>query len=407
MQPVQRIGIEELRRRRQRVLDELDGAVGVVFAGEGGSHLVGRWRAHPHFVYLTGIDDEPGAAVLFDGANPDPLKRCVLVLRPRDPEMETWDGLRESITAEFRSRTGFDKVVRTTYLPRFLTAAARRSKRLACMHPFAAYTAPVSPDLELFRKIAERIVGVQIEDRSELLAQLRSVKSEAELALMKQAMAATADAFTQAARAIRPGVNEREIHVLLERVFAEHGASGPAYNTIVGAGVNSTVLHYNANDQAIHDGDMICIDAGASLGDYAADVTRTFPASGRFTSRQREVYETVLRAQEAAIEACKPGAWLHEVDAAARAVIDDAGFGDTYVHGIGHHLGLEVHDAMPDAPLSAGNVVTIEPGVYLREEKIGVRIEDDILITRSGHENLTSMIPKRADDVEAWMREEA
>ncbi len=398
------IPVSEYRARREKVLRSLKGAVGVVFAGDGSPPLVGQWRPNTHFYYLTGLAREPGASVLFDPKNPDPTRRCVLMLKPRDPEMEDWDGLREPIGLPLRKQTGFDKVVRSTYLPRMLTMAARRSKRLACLDPVGSYMGKVPEDLSIFRKIAERMVGVSIEDKTELLNELRSVKSKHEVAVMKKAIKATAAGFDKVLQALEPGRSEAEIHAVLDGVFREHGSTGPAYNPIVGAGVNSTVLHYNANDQPIEDGDLVCIDAGAEYGRYAADVTRTFPANGKFSERQREIYEIVLRAEEAAIRAAKPGVRFHELDEAARAIIEKAGFGDQYIHGIGHHLGLEVHDASPDAPLAAGAVITIEPGIYLRDEKIGVRIEDDIQITANGSRNLTKAIIKDPDEIEAAMR---
>ena len=172
----------------------------------------------------------------------------------------------------------------------------------------------------------------------------------------------------------------------------------------LGSGPNGTVLHYTANDGVAGKGDLMVVDSGASYMGYAADVTRTFPVSGAFTKRQRELYELVLRSQKAAIEAVKPGATMVDVDEASRAVIEKAGLGDRYIHGIGHQLGLDVHDSTPDGPLKAGMVVTIEPGVYLPDEGIGIRIEDDILVTPKGRQNLTSAIPKAPADVERMVK---
>jgi len=166
-------------------------------------------------------------------------------------------------------------------------------------------------------------------------------------------------------------------------------------------------LHYRANAKTIDKGDLICLDSGAKWQGYSADVTRTFPASGAFTKRQREVYEVVLKAQLAAIRAVKPGARNSQIDAAARKVIDDAGFGDYFIHGIGHHLGLDTHDATPlgDQPLKVGAVMTIEPGIYIPSENLGVRIEDDVLVTRGGCEVLTRAIPKSVADIELAMKQ--
>lgn len=399
------ISTKEYADRRRRLLKSLDGAVGIVFAGDHPPPYLRPWRADPQFAYLTGIDNEQGAAVLFDPTADDPSRRIVLLLRPVDPEMDRWDGYREQIGTALRTRTGFDTVMRLAALPRLLSTAARRCKRLACLHAFVPHTSGgLSPDLALFRKVQEKIPGVTIEDRTLLLAEMRAVKSATEIALMKRAAQATAAGYRAAFAALRPGVGERDVQRAMERAYIDAGAEDTAYESIVGSGLNGTVLHYNANNGVCGAGDLLVIDSGARYGGYACDVTRTLPVSGRFTKEQRDLYSIVLRAQEAAIRAARPGAPMWRVDRAARDIIEKAGLGDAYIHGIGHQLGLEVHDITPDGTLKPGMVVTIEPGVYLPERKTGVRIEDDILVTRTGNTNLTSAIPKSIADIEAAMR---
>ena len=395
----------EYAARRDRVLKALKGSAAVVFAGEGGPPLVGRWQANRHFFYLTGIDNEPGAAVLFDPANEDARRRTVLFLRPLNLEAEKWDGFRREIGPELKDATGFTTIMRATALPATITAAARRGKKLACLHPFAVYPAAVSPDLAAFQQVAQRVPGVSVEDRTMLLPELRAIKTPAELKLMRRAIAATAAGFDALLRGgIKPGVNERQIADTLEFTYRRFGADSLAFNTIAGSGFNGTVLHYMDNDQPVAAGDLIVIDTGASYRGYAADVTRTLPADGRYSDDNRPVYETVLAAQQAAIKAVKPGNKMSDVDAAAREVIDKAGLGHAFIHNIGHQLGLEVHDVTPDGPLKPGMVITIEPGVYLPDRKLGVRIEDDILVTAAGNQNLTIAVPKSVRDVEAAMQ---
>lgn len=414
----------EYARRRARVLAALSGAraaarptqapgravagvggsVGIVFAGEASAHASAPWRPNLDFLYLTGIQTESGAALVFDPGHPNPDRRIALFLRPLNPEADRWEGYRDGLGAGLRAAAGISFVARTPMLPGFLLAAAVRLKRLACLHALAPHTAEVSPDLAVFRRLAERLPGVTIDDRSSLLPSMRAVKSPAEVALMRRAAAATAAGFRAAARAIRPGVNESDVQRALEAAFVAHGAEGTAYGSIVGGGVNATVLHYERNNRPLAAGELVLIDAGARVGGYACDVTRVFPVGGRFTPAQRRVYQTVLDAERAGIRAARPGKHLWEVDRAARTVIDAAGHGDRFPHGTSHHLGLHVHDADPDAPLEPGMVVTVEPGVYIAEERIGIRIEDDALITRGAPEVLTSAIPKEPGDVERWMR---
>jgi len=397
------IPLDEYAQRRNKLLRSLKGAVGLVFAGEQTSHLADSWRPHAHFLYLTGIEGESGAAIMLDPTHPVEKRRVMLFLRPLNPEVEKWDGLRAEVGAALRRETGVETIFRTNMLPRFLRDAARRSKRLACLHPLASHVRPVSPDLDVFRKVAERIPGVTIEDQSELIPQMRSSKSRAEIAMIQHAVDITATGYQAVLERLKPGMSEFEVQEMLEHAYKVGGSRGTLYRTIVGGGVNATVLHYRANDQTLEDGDLVCIDSAAEYGGYSADVTRTFPINGTFTDRQREIYNLVLKAQQAAIRAVKPGVRIADVDKAARDVIEKAGYGDHFFHGIGHHLGLETHDASPDEPVRQGAVLTIEPGVYLPDERIGVRIEDDVVVTKTGSRNLSTKIPKKADEIEKIM----
>jgi Xaa-Pro aminopeptidase len=398
------IATDEYAERRKKLRRSLKGSVGVVFAGAHDGSLHAEFRPHPHFEYLTGIVDEPGAVLVLDPSSPVEARTEMLFLRPLDPEVEKWDGYRLEIGAALRERTGLKAVFRTSNLPRFLGEAARRSRSLACLHPLANHDQPISPDLEIFRKLAERIPGTSIGDCSEEIAKLRSVKSRGEVAMIQRAADITGKGLEAVMQAIRPGMSEFDVQEVLEHAFRTNGSRGPAFGTIVGSGINSTVLHYKANCGPIEDGDLVCIDSGAAFGGYGADVTRTIPANGTFTERQREIYEIVLKAMNAAIKAVKPGVTIAEIDKAARAIIVRAGYGDFFIHGIGHHLGLETHDVTPDGPLAEGAVVTIEPGIYLPDEKLGVRIEDDLVVTKTGSKNLTAGIPKTVAAIEKAMQ---
>ena len=397
------ISTQEYAARRAAVLEALEGAAAVVLAGNAGPTLQGRWLGAPMFRYLTGLDYEGSAAVLFDPAAEDPAKRITLFLRPRDVEIERWDGARAALDSKLKAQTGFAQIKRTPSLPGMLTEAARRSKRLACLHPFASYANDVSPDLEIFHKITQRMPGVAIEDRTQLLPSMRAIKSPAELALIERAVIATAAGFDACFKAIQPGLNECDVANLLLTAYREQTCE-PAYTLIVGAGLNGTILHYSDNNAVIAAGDLIVMDCAAAYGGYASDVTRTLPASGTFSKDQREIYEIVLESQLAAIAAATPGATYTDVDAAARAVIEKAGYGEAFIHGTGHPVGLEVHDVTPDGPLKPGMVITIEPGIYLPDRGYGVRIEDDILITGTGNRDLTSAVPKTVEAVEEAMR---
>jgi len=397
------IPTKEYASRRNKLRTALKKSVGVIFAGEAGGDMPENFRPNPHFEYLTGITDEPGAVLVLDPVNPVEARRDMLFLRPLNPELEKWDGLRMEISQALREKLGFKTVFRTTHLPRFLTESARRAKSLACLHPLAQYNQPVSPDLELFGKIAQRIPGCEILDRADEVARLRATKSRSEVAMIQRAIDITAAGFEAVMTATRPGMNEFDVQEVLEHAYRSNGSRGPSFTTIVGSGINSTVLHYKDNQKTIEDGDMICIDSGALFGGYGSDITRTIPANGTFTKRQKEVYDIVLRAEEAAIKATKPGATLAQIDQVARAIITKAGYGDYFIHSIGHHLGLETHDITPPGPLKVGAIVTIEPGIYIPDEELGIRIEDDVVVTREGCRNLSRAIPKTTVAIEKLM----
>tara|TARA_E500000318_G_scaffold14854_6_gene15072 strand:+ start:99168 stop:100385 length:1218 start_codon:yes stop_codon:yes gene_type:complete len=398
------IKVSEYQARRKKISSVLKDAVGVVFAGAGAPPLRGEWFPDMNFRYLSGIANEPGAVILFDPKNPNPKRRTILFLQPVNPEMDVWDGYRDHISQELRDRYGFDTVMRTNALPRFLSEAARRTKKLACLHPTAAYTQPITPDLDLFQKIAARTPGCSIVDMSDAIINLRLVKSAAEIKQIQNAIRATHNGLNKLMAKLKPGVGERELHNALVGGFAEAGSIRNAFDPIVGSGHNATILHYKENTGVCNDGDLIVVDSGAEINGYASDITRTVPVNGKYTKEQAKFYNLVLKSQQAAIRAVKPGATMAQVDEASRKVIRDAGYGDQYLHGVGHHLGLETHDPSPDVKLKAGMVVTIEPGLYLQDKSIGIRIEDDILVTEKGYKNLSSMIPKTVSEVEAAIK---
>jgi Xaa-Pro aminopeptidase len=239
---------------------------------------------------------------------------------------------------------------------------------------------------------------VTFADLHPTLLMLRATKDPLELAAMRKAIDVTLDAFRDALPEIRPGSREAAVDAALLAGMRRRGAL-PAYGFIVGSGAHSAIPHWARNDGPLRAGDLLLIDAGGSIDRYAADVTRTFPVSGRFTARQREVYEAVLRAQRAGIAAVKPGATIPEVDAAARNVLKEAGLDAYFLHGTSHHVGLDVHDPGPPL-LAAGMTITVEPGVYLKQEGFGVRIEDDVLVTDDGALVLSDGFPKDPDEIE-------
>ncbi len=234
-----------------------------------------------------------------------------------------------------------------------------------------------------------------------ILTGLRQVKSQAEIDLLTRAITITCDGTREAMRSIKPGMYEYQIQAILEYVYRREGAQRTGFSSIVGSGPNSCVLHYRDNTRQMKEGDLVVVDVGAEFGYYTADVTRTFPVSGKMSPRQKEIYEIVLQAQKEAFEIVRPGATMGEVHQKARDVIDAAGYGKFFIHGTSHWLGLDVHDVgQRHRKLEPGMVLTVEPGIYIPEEEIGVRIEDDLLVTDEGYLHLSAPLARELEEIE-------
>ncbi|RYY47701.1 MAG: aminopeptidase P family protein [Sphingomonadales bacterium] len=393
------------RERRQRVMAAMKTGIAVLYGADeivpGASEEEASQQV-ANFAWLTGIVDEPGAILVLA-----PAERTVrewLLLPSRNPEAERWDIERLPVGEEMERRTGFQKVVRSSGLGGLVTGLAQRNKELRFLGPIVGPTAAVPAVLDLYGKVAQRVPGARTVDDTALLPAMRIVKEPRELALMRKAMDATRAGHLAAMRAVRPGMTERALKEIMEAAFRAAGGTGLAYESIVAAGRNAASLHYRGGNGVIEAGSLVLIDAAASVGGYACDVTRTFPADGRFSARQRGTYETVLAAQEAAVAALRAGAYYEDVDAAARGVIRKAGHGDDFYHGTGHLVGTEVHDAGDTSkPLPAGAVITIEPGIYVQAENYGIRIEDQYLVTAGGAERMSVGIPRTVAEIEGHM----
>ena len=406
--PAGDLGPEVYRERRRTLMQHImdtGGGVTVIFGadsiGDGG-------RQDLNFYYLTGINAEPGSALLLAPENDAYTE--TLYLKTLDVEDNVWHGHRAKLGRAIELGTGIAKVHRTSRLPGALAQAVLRSesKQLVFLGPVVGFSSPIPKALSTMRDAAARIPGASVRLDNEVLPRMRQTKSEAELVLMRRASDATKQGHVAAMKAARVGMTESALRRVFEDAFFEAGCERTAYTPIVAGGPNSCVLHYPAvspmGQRKFEAGDLVLCDVGAEYQGYANDVTRTWPVDGTFTARQREVYEVVLAAQEAAIAAIKPGVTVHELHMIARNVIEQAGYTDDMPHGLSHFIGLDVHDTgLYDEPLTPGSLITVEPGIYLPEEEIGIRIEDVILVTETGHENLTAGLAKTVDEIEALM----
>jgi Xaa-Pro aminopeptidase len=372
----------------------------------------------PNFYYLTGHNEEGAALLLLPSdATEKGWKgsREMLLLPPRDPEQERWEGPRMGPTdSGITEKTGFASVAPFGELRTKLQQLGRSYKEIYTLVPKPS-DAGYPHAREWSSWVSQTAPGLMTRDVAPAIGTMRQIKSPGEIAMLTRAIEVSMDAHFAAMRLLRPGLYEYQVAARMVEVHSYSGCETEAYAPIVGSGLHSTVLHFNQLDARIQNDDVVLLDVGAQCDGYTADVTRTLPANGRFTARQREIYEIVLGAQNAVLAATKPGMTLGR---GSRSLFDIAynymnshgkdsqgrPLGRYFIHGLGHHIGLEVHDAGENnRPLEPGMVVTIEPGIYLPDEKIGVRIEDDVVITESGYRLLTARLPRSVAEIEAIM----
>jgi Xaa-Pro aminopeptidase len=396
--PSPEIPVEVYRQRRERVLNSLDGCLSVVSAQGEASGVTEDFRQDGDFFWLTGIN-EPDAHLIL--APKSRYQKTTLYLKSRDPEGERWTGPRDPVSPALLTKYGVDRVRRG--LPDgALMDAALQYDCIAIIVPATAGSRDRG-DAELALRVAARY-GLRVQYKRGLLANLREAHGAEEIARMQQAVAITRKGHDAAARATVAGVSERDVQTQIEYAFYAAGATGLSYPSIVGSGPNGAVLHWDQNSRLLADGDLVVIDAAGEYGRYAADVTRTYPVSGHFTEEQAAVYRAVYQAQEDILAAIKPGVTMADLQHAAEESLRRSGHLADFIHGFGHFVGLEVHDAGDyEKPLPPGAVITVEPGIYLPQRNFGVRIEDDVLITDKGYKLLTGDIPRKLEDVEAWI----
>lgn len=453
---------QEYSARRDSLVAGIEDGALVVFGAREPEQDYLSFYQDPNFLYLTGVR-EPNAALVI-------VKRGgratgTLFVQPRDPAAEVWTGARMGLDTA-RVRTGLAARAAADFMA-VIDSLARVVRTMYVVGDFG-YEDPLDPsehgmsfDQEVMRAIAERHDSLALSNATPLVLRLRAKKSAAELELIRTAVNITVDAHRQAFQAIEPEMNEFEVQSLVEYTFRRNGADRPSFATIVGSGPNSTTLHYNANDRFMRAGEMVVMDIGASYRGYAADVTRTVPVSGTFTAEQRAIYQLVRDAQAAAEKAATPGASFSSLSRAAAETVErglvrlgliesvgatveggEALCGEAgascpqwtmyYMHGLGHGIGLDVHDPeqsqIPGGRINAGSAFTIEPGIYVRANllsiipdtpknraliakirsaverhaNIGVRIEDDYLVTPGGVEWI-SRAPREITEIEALM----
>jgi Xaa-Pro aminopeptidase len=426
--------------RRAKLAAEVDGPVVLWgYTGREEESQAYVFAQEENFYYLTGHNEEGAGLIIFpgkptvamptgtassgtgtptDSGNP---QREIFFLPAKDPGKEKWNGVRMSPSdLRIESRTGFATVQPFEEVRAAVEKAAKSYPHIYTILPYKKEEGGYPHEKEVVEWLQMVAPQVKLKDvRPQIYAQ-RQIKSPGEIAFLQRAIELSLDAHLAAMKMMSPGVYEYQVAAKMVEVHAMGGSEAEGYAPIVGAGPNSTALHYDKLSRKIADGDIVVLDVGAQYSGYSADITRTLPANGKFTPRQREIYEIVLGAQNAALAALKPGMDLcprgdKSVFRISYDYINTHGkdlhgksLGQYYFHGLGHHIGLDVHDPTETCkPLAPGMVVTMEPGIYIPEENLGVRIEDDVLITESGYKFLSEHLPRDPDDIEKIMADAA
>jgi Xaa-Pro aminopeptidase len=414
--------------RRARIAAQTDAPV--ILWGFTGREEISQsyiFTQEDNFYYLTGHNEEEAGLVIVPalkvGHSRDSWDgpREILFLPAKNPQKEKWNGVRLSPTdPDISSRTGFASVQPFAEMRAIVEKLARYYPNFATILPYDKEIGGYPHEKAVVDWLQLAAPAAKLKDIRGAIETLRAIKSPGELAFLKKAVNLSLDAHLEAMKMMRPGLYEYQVGAKMVEVHAMGGAEAEGYAPIVGAGPNSTALHYDQLSRKIGDGDIVVLDVGAQFSGYSADITRTIPANGKFTPRQREIYDIVLGAQNAVFAALKPGMnFCKSSDNSLYKIsfeyINSHGkdlrgkkLGQYYIHGLGHNIGLDVHDPGESCkPLTSGMVVTVEPGIYIPEENLGVRIEDDVLITPTGFEFLSQRLPRDPLEIEKIMAEAA
>jgi len=377
-----------------------------------------------NFYYLTGHNEEGAGLIILPAKSGDtasPAQRELFFLPAKNPQKERWNGVRMSPTDPgIEARTGFATVKPFAEMRAEVEALAKTCPSFFTILPYEKELGGYPHEKEVVDWLQQATPQSKLQDIRRQIGAMRQVKSPGEIAFLQRAIDLSLDSHLEAMRMMRPGLYEYQVGAKIVEVHAMGGSEAEGYAPIVGAGPNSTALHYDRLSRKIESGDIVVLDVGAQYSGYSADITRTIPANGKFTPRQLEIYNIVLGAQNAALAAIKPGMdlcrkgskSLHKI---SYDYINSHGkdlhgnsLGKYYIHGLGHNIGLNVHDPGDSCkPLQPGMVITMEPGIYIPEENLGVRIEDDVLVTETGYKFLSERLPRDPAEIEKIMAQAA
>ncbi len=410
------MGIDDVKRREVLLANLDEGGFIVLYSGTAPDRSAdGQYpfTVSRNFYYLTGLDRE-GFVYVAHKLNGE-THEVVFIERP-DPDKEKWTGFRMR-EEEARERSGIDKVMYREDFEPYLNRLLLRGEFHEVYLDLEArrLDGPFSLAQQFAATLRDRHSYLTIKNAYPIISALRRIKSDDEVEQLRKAIAITGTGLERLWLYARPGLTEYQLEAHFDFALKMAGVQETAFPTIVASGANATVLHYVENNRVTQEGELVLLDLGAQFGNYCADISRTFPISGRFTARQKELYEIVLKTQAAVIAAVRPGFPMKELNEIAKKTLteellriglikEESELGRYYYHNVSHFLGLDTHDVgVYDGELEPGMVITAEPGLYVAEEGIGIRIEDDVLVTADGAEVLSRAIPKQVEEIEAVM----
>jgi Xaa-Pro aminopeptidase len=414
---------EEFRNRRKEVINKMEPRSVLLLRTPQMAGMFDYTRYGGNFYYLTGIDEPNCTLILFSNDFQIPstlltISREILFISPVNSGRMNWDAQTVGVEG-VKSKYGIEDARSASEALEFIGRLLAYNLKNVYMdvERSPSVNAPLSGDEQLIKMARDHGATFALLPPATILNPMISKKSASEIELMRKVVNITAEAQREAARSLKPGMFEYQLDAIIRYVFSVNGSGSLSFPTIIGSGINSVVLHWMENSRKMEEGDLVVVDCGAENEMYTADITRTYPVSGKYTDRQKAIYEIVLKANEEAIKKVAPGAKIADVSHIADSVlaygmvrigliIDKADFKKYYYHGLSHQIGLKNAYGGIVQVLEPGMIITIEPGIYVREEKTGVRIEDDILVTADGYEVLSKNTPKQINEIEKLMKEE-
>ncbi len=397
-----------LNRRREKLAKQLNNnEITIVFAASPPEYPR-YFLQNNNFLYLTGLEI-PNAILILSKEKEKNV--CMLFIERGIPEREVWEG-KKMTTEESKQISGIEKILYLDEFDRIISFALLNKKKCFINGIQTSLNSVLNKQQNFIKQVRDKFPKLLFDDISEIILPLRTVKNGWEIKQLQKAIDITGTGIKSIIKKAKPGMMEYELEAILQYEITRKGLRHMGFKPIIASGGNAATLHYEQNNSSIGKNDLVLLDVGAACNNYCADISRTFPVSGKFTKRQKAVYKEVLDVNKTIIQMVKPGVSLPDLNKKTIELIsnsllrlklikDKKDYKKYYMHSVSHHLGMDAHDiGKRDSVLEAGNVITVEPGIYIPEEKIGVRIEDDILVTKDGYKNLSKKIPKEIEELE-------